>query len=198
MPRPPMNECKLFFFDCETGGLDPHTSDMLEVACIVTDPSGVIVEREYCKKVFPKKPVDPGAAKVNGYEPAIWEKEAIDIDQAMVEMLAMAKDAVFVSHNATFDWPFFEMAMRNRGAKWPGDYHRLCTVTMASPMIRAGILTNVKLVDLTKHFEIQHANAHTALADVRACREVFLKLSAIADPAFQTYKEATCKIANLG
>jgi hypothetical protein len=62
MQKKAINECNLFFFDCETGGLDPNVASMIEVACVVTDPTGENVIHEYCAKVKPLKPVHPIAA----------------------------------------------------------------------------------------------------------------------------------------
>lgn len=189
--RLPLTDHKLFFFDCETGGLDPSTVDMIEVACVVTDPSGQNVLEEYEAKVFPKRPVDPGAARVNGYTAEKWATSAVELDHAMVKMLELARDSIFVAHNAPFDWGFFGSAMARRGQRWPGDYHRICTVAMAMPLLKFNIVPNVKLESLTAHFGVTHENAHTALGDARACRGVYLKLMDIYAPGLQAHKLAS-------
>lgn len=188
-PRPSLRECNLFFFDCETGGLDPNRCDMLEVAAVVTDPSGQTVIEEYSAKVLPKLPVDPKAAEVNGYTVEKWAEEAIELDLAMYKMIAMAKNSIFVAHNAPFDWGFFQMAMAKRYQKWPGDYHRVDTVALAWPLLVGGLVNNVKLEALVKFFGITHENAHTALADVRACRDVYLRLMSIYGPAMAAMQQ---------
>ncbi len=179
----------LFFFDCETGGLSAVVADMIEVACIRTDPTGTKVIDEYCAKVFPKKPVDPIAAKINGYSEAKWAAEAIELDIAMPKMLAMAQNAIFSAHNAPFDWAFFETAMIKRQQRWRSDYHKYDTASLAMPLLRHGLVPNLKLVTLTAYFGIEHENAHSAMADVRACQQLFLRLMAITDPAFEVFGE---------
>lgn len=185
MPRPALKDHNLFFFDSETGGLNPIQADMVEVAVVLTDPSGETVLEEYTAKVFPKKPVDPKAAAVNGYTQEKWAAEAVDLDEAMFRMLGMARNAVFVAHNAPFDWSFFEAAMVARYQKWPGDYHKSDTIALAWPLLVAGIVSNVKLATLSQHFGVPHENAHTALADARACRGVYCKLMALYKSLFQ-------------
>jgi DNA polymerase III epsilon subunit-like protein len=180
-----MKDCNLFFFDCETGGLNPAVADMVEVACIVTDPSGQLVLNEYSAKVIPKKPVDAGAARINGYTTEKWAAEAIDLDIAMVKMLGLGRDAVFVAHNTPFDWSFFEMAMAQRSQRWNGDYHKIDTVALATPLLKAGHVPNLKLVTLSAHFGIEH-EAHRAMGDARACREVYLKLMEMYASVFPT------------
>lgn len=184
MPRLPLREHKLFFFDCETGGLDPRLVDMVEVACVVTDFSGKNVLAEYSAKVFPKKPVDPRAAEVNGYTREKWATEAIELDVAMVKMLEKARDCVFCAHNAPFDWGFFSTAMAARGQRWRGDYHKIDTVALATPLLMAGTVPDLKLGTLTKHFGIPHENAHSAQVDVRACHQLFCKLMEMYEPLF--------------
>lgn len=182
-----LKEYNLFFFDSETGGLNAIEADMVEVAAVLTDPSGRTILGEYEAKVFPKKPVGPKAAAVNGYTVEKWAAEAIELDLAMPKLLQMAHNAIFTAHNAPFDWAFFEAAMVKRFQRWPSDYHKYDTVAMATPLLRHGIVPNLKLETLTAHFEIEHKNAHTALADVHACRNLYLKLNEILDPVFEKY-----------
>lgn len=185
MARPSFKDCNLFFFDCETGGLDPRVADCVEVACIVTDATGRDIRGEYSAKVNPKLPVDPGAARVNGYNAEKWAAEgAIEMDEAMFRMLTLARDAVFVAHNAPFDWGFFQMAMSLRSQRWPGDYHRICTVALSVPLLQAGRVTNLKLNSIAEHFGVPHEGQHTAMGDVAACRGVYLKLSELYAPLF--------------
>lgn len=185
-PRPPIGELNLFFFDCETGGLSPAQADMLEVACLVTDPTGQTILDEYSTKVFPQRPVDPQAAAVNGYTQEKWASEAVQLDEAMFKMLRMARNALFTAHNAPFDWGFFEHAMAKRAMRWPSDYHRIDTVALALPLLRTKAVPNLKLATLTHYFNVPHEDAHTALSDARACRGVYLKLMELYAPLFET------------
>lgn len=184
-PRPAtLREYDLFFFDCETGGLNPFEADMVEVACIRTDPTGTKVLDVYEAKVIPKKPVHPRAAEVNGYTAEKWAAAgAVELDLPMQKMVQMARNAIFTAHNAAFDWMFFENALQTRLMRWPSDYHRYCTVTLAMPLLRHGIVPNVKLSTLMKHFGIDPGVAHEALSDVRSCQQVFVKLMEIYDAA---------------
>jgi DNA polymerase-3 subunit epsilon len=172
----PLYEHKLFFFDCETGGLEPHEADMVEVAVVLTDPSGEQVLKEFCAKVFPKKPVHPKAAAVNGYTVEKWAQEAVDLDGPMIEMLSMAREAVFVSHNTPFDWGFFSAAMAQRQQRWPSNYHKIDTVAMSMPLLKFGRVNNLKLETLVPYFGFRQEDAHTALSDARDCRKVYLEL----------------------
>ena len=176
MARLHLNAHNLFFFDCETGGLSPAEADMVEVAVVLTDPTGHNVLSEFCAKVHPKKPVHPKAAAVNGYTQEKWAQEAVELDGPMIKMLEMARDSIFVSHNTPFDWGFFSTAMAHRQQRWPGDYHKIDTVALATPLLKFGRVVDVKLATLVSHFGFHQDAAHTALSDARDCRKVYLKL----------------------
>lgn len=184
MPFLPLNDHKLFFFDCETGGLNHATVDMTEVACVVTDPTGGIVLTEYSARVFPKRPVEPDAARINGYSQEKWASEAVDLDVAMVKLLERAKDSLFCSHNTPFDWGFLSDAMAERGARWRGDYHKIDTVALATPLLKAGKVPNLKLATLCNYFGVDQGEPHRALSDARACHGIYLKLMDVYKPLF--------------
>jgi DNA polymerase-3 subunit epsilon len=185
-PRLPIAEHNLFFFDAETGGLDAATSDMVEVACIRTDPTGKNVLGEYVTKVFPERPVDPKAAAINGYNPEKWATEAIRLYDAMPRLHLLSRNTLFVSHNVAFDWQFYANGLKVwNGARWPGDYHKVCTVNLAMPLLLAGKVENLKLGTLAAHFGVKHEDAHSALGDVRACRGVYLALMEYYAPLFR-------------
>jgi len=182
-PRPSVGELNLFFFDCETGGLSPVQADMIEVACLVTDPTGLTVLGEYNAKIRPERAVESGAAAVNGYTQEKWAT-AEPLNGPMIHLLKLARNTLFTAHNAPFDWGFFEHAMNKLAMRWPSDYHRIDTVALAFPLLRMQKVPNLKLVTLAHYFNIPYENAHTAFADVRACRSVYLKLMEIYAPFF--------------
>ena len=156
MPRPAFNEMNLFFFDSETSGLNPYRHEMIEVAYLITDATGKKVIKEYSAKVMPTKPVEPDAAAINGYTPEVWAKEAIPIDHAITDMLAVARDTMLVGQNIYFDWSFLEVALIKRGARWPGSYYKIDTAALAIPLVRAGIIPNIKLSTLSNFFKVPH------------------------------------------
>lgn len=179
-----MREYDLFFFDCETGGLHPFQADIIEVACIRTDPTGLNILEEYHTKVLPVRPVQERSAQINGYTREKWAAEgAIDLGVAMVKMLQMARNALFTAHNAPFDWGFFEYAMQQRYMRWASDYHKNCTMALSMPLLRNGLVPNVKLATMASYFNVDPGKAHEALSDAHTCRGVFIKLMEIYDAA---------------
>lgn len=173
----------ILFFDCETGGLDPRQASIIEVACVLTSPAGIVLN-EYTTKVVPTKPVHPRAAAVNGYSPEKWTA-AVSLAEAIGCVIDYSRDALFAAHNAPFDWAFLQDAMGSVGARWRGGYHKIDTVALAMPLLMGGHVPDLKLSTLVRHFGIDPGKAHTALSDARACRWVFLKLMERYDPLFR-------------
>jgi DNA polymerase III epsilon subunit-like protein len=188
--RPAARDCDLMFFDVETGGLDPDRHDIIDIACVRTDPTGKTVLDEYSSRIIPVRPVDAAAARVNGYTAEKWAAGAVPLNTAMVHVLKVARDCLFTAHNVSFDWSFLEAAMKECQQRWPSTYHKIDTVALAMPMLRAGLVENVKLTTLTKFFGIEHTDAHSALSDARACREVFLRLDSVYGPAIKSLSSA--------
>lgn len=193
MPRPALMDHNLLFLDFETGGLLPTVADVVEVACILTDPSGKTVLAEYVAKTFPQKPVASEAAAINGYSVEKWASEAIPMNHALVKVLTLAKDTMMACHNTPFDKSFLDMAIATHKMRWPGSYHTLDTVSLAMPLLRAGLVPNVKLATMTAFFGIPHEDAHTAMSDARACRALYLRLMEIYGPGIA----ALAKIADI-
>lgn len=190
MERPALKDHNLLFLDFETGGLHPSTHDPVEVAVVLTDPSGRTVLAEYEAKVIPTRPVDPKAAAVNGYSMEKWSAaNAIPLEQALVKVLGLARDAMLTCHNTPFDKSFLEYAIAKHQMRWPSTYHSNDTMALAAPLRNMGLVDNVRLETLASYFGIAHDNAHTAMSDVRACREVYLRLMEIYQPAVQAYAQ---------
>jgi len=191
MSRPAVKDCNILFLDFETGGLSARHHDIVEAAYILTDPTGRSVMDEWSSKVVPNRPVEPGAAKVNGYNAEKWAAEgAISVDAAMVKILGAARDSMLACHNVPFDKSFLDAAMAARAQRWPGSYHSIDTCSLAIPLLKAGLVPNIKLTTLTAYFDIEHAEAHSALSDARACRQVFLKLMGIYGPGVEKLVKA--------
>lgn len=174
--RPAIKDCNLLFFDCETSGLSPVEHEIIEMGCILTDSTGRDILKEYSAKILPTKPVSKEAADLNGYTAEKWAGEAISLSTAMREFLVLAKDATLVAHNAPFDWSFLAAAMQQLAQKFTGYYHKADTVALAWPLLKAGRVPNVKLETLSAFFSIDNEAAHTAMSDVKTCREIYLKL----------------------
>jgi DNA polymerase-3 subunit epsilon len=186
-PLPHVKDANILFLDTETGGLSAARTDIIEIGCVLTDPSGRDVIEEWETKVVPTRPVEPDAARINGYVAEKWAAEGVPLATAMAKVLAMAKGAVMCCHNAPFDKGFLDAALSTCRQRWTGRYHTLCTVSLAQPFLRRGLVADVKLETLARYFGVGHSDAHRALPDAKTCREVYLKMQDILEPAIDAY-----------
>jgi DNA polymerase-3 subunit epsilon len=186
-PAPSMRNgaCDLVFVDVETGGLSPDTSDIIEIAAIRRRPDGTQVGR-YEARVLPARQPEAQAARVNGYDAATWE--GLDIEAALRMMLTVLRldrsgdgenqHVVMVGHNVSFDEKFVRAAFDKCGIKWPFDYHKIDTVSLAWPLFAAGKINRLKLEAVCDYYGISNAGAHGAMVDVERCMAVYDRLMA--------------------
>ena len=186
-PLPAVKDANILFLDFETGGLSPRTTDVIEVGCVLTDPTGRTVLEEFEARVVPTRPVEPDAARINGYNAEKWAAEGVPLLTAMTRVLQLATGAVMCCHNAPFDKAFLDASLVTTRQRWTGRYHTYCTVALATPLLRRGMVENTKLDTLARFFGVDQGEPHRAISDARACRGVFLKLADICDPAIEAY-----------
>ncbi len=188
------------FFDTETTGLpnfnneltDPSQPHIVQLACLLTDETG----REM---ITFKSPIIPEgftideagrAFEVNKISNQIARDYGITMRQALA-MFKMfeSKATLKVAHNYRFDGFLLKAAHARQGMEpIAPPIEKFCTMKAitdilklppTSAMVAAGF-DKPKSAKLSEAYEYctgkQHDNAHDALADVRACKEVFFWL----------------------
>lgn len=172
------------FTDTETTGLDPIKDEIIQIAAIKVlhhpeDPS-VVVRLQNCTmemKIKPTKPVPPEVAKINGYDPEVWEREAVSLEEAMAKYRDFVTWTNFGGQNPAFDKAFISEAFRKCGLEWPRlqGYRLIATEMLAWPLLLAGKIPNVKQETLVRYFDIGE-QTHDALSDVDQCVEIYTRL----------------------
>ncbi len=170
----------LAFVDIETTGLSPETAEIIELGVVLTKlKDGVLTVTDTLDlKIHPAhiETADPQALRVNGYNEADW-LFAIPLADAMKTFAELTEGAVFVAHNAMFDYSFIDAAFKQTGIENKLYFQKVDTLSVAF-----GVLHNnddmgkLSLRALCEKFEIQNAKAHSAFADAYATYEVFKKL----------------------
>lgn len=164
--------------DVETTGLDPRDHEIIEIG-IVECTSLLQVVKTYEAKVFPKhiETADPIALKINGYDPEVWAKEAIPLEQALAEVIPLLEDNQPVGHNIGFDLGFLRAAFESCGIypkKRPQDkqeretfwhYKKVDTMSLAAPMERAGMIQSSALKHVAAALGIHNPHPHRAMSD---------------------------------
>ena len=163
------------FVDIETTGLSPKKHEIIEFAALKHYPEDDTVEFLELK-IKPEhiESASPKALEINGYTERAWEN-AVPMDQAITQIVSFLKGSVIIGHNLRFDTDFIKVAAkRHNAARIPFftiDTLELCREHLADMGLRKFSLTSV-----CNFLGISNQGAHTALADVVRCKEVFDKL----------------------
>jgi DNA polymerase III epsilon subunit-like protein len=171
------------FVDTETTGLDPYEDDVIQIAVLkMVHPAGSyllhpIEGGEMEIKVFPRKPVPPEVAAINGYSEEVWAKEAVTPDVAMLKFLKFIEWTNFGGQNPAFDNAFLKEAAKRCKLPWPKmqGYRLIATEMLAWPLLLNGKIPNVKQETLVRYLGIGE-QTHDALDDVRQCAQIYGKL----------------------
>jgi DNA polymerase-3 subunit epsilon len=184
----------IFFFDTETGGLDPKRHDILQASWIIEKNGAVIVERVFDVKPDPCSDICMAALEVNNFsiERMMAGKERVMVLEILRQDVAAAvgggKALYPCGHNVRFDVDFLHALAQKGSETWWLNFSpqtqyimlkkQLCTLSMCHILDYRGLLSlqDYKLVSICKHLGIENINAHDALSDVRATRELFHRL----------------------
>lgn len=178
-----MRKHNLAFVDIETTGLDRRKHEIIELGLVLVKQLGeegrefeVIGEYEYKIKPEHIETADPQSLKINGYDEGQWIF-ASSLADAMRDFAAKTKDAIFVAHNITFDYPFIEEAMQKVGVEDQMFYPKIDTISLAYAKLHKNLKAEkFRLQKLCEFFGVQNPKAHTALADAQTLFEVYKHL----------------------
>lgn len=183
----------IVFFDLETGGTDPRRHPIVQLAAIAVDPEDDMRELETLevKLRFDPAAADPEALRVNGHDPGVWAREAVEPSEAMkafsdllrrhatVQMVSRRTGrpysvARLAGHNAAaFDKPFIDEWYRAAGEFLPAhprvlDTHHLALWAHALHPEGAAPQSTALGEMIRLHNLAREGAAHEALSDVRA------------------------------
>lgn len=185
--------------DTETTGFllrgQPHTHPgqphLVQLGVILLTDEG----RELASADLTVRPdgwaIPDAAAKVHGIttEIALASGVPLAVACAVYTNLRARADLV-VAHNWEFDREILAVAVHRTGRKpaHPGPAEWACTMQMASPVLALPPTNAMKAAGFTKHkppnlgeayrflFDEELLNAHSAMADARACARVYFEL----------------------
>jgi len=170
------------FWDTETTGIPSRTlplSDesqprILSLAAILTDDEGNIVESMDTLIYHPGLEIPEFITKINGITQADCEARGIPIAEALVRYNDMkSRSHTRVAHNISFDKQMIARETLALGLEHQ-PYHgeSFCTVKMCKTIGLPGKLGEAYKALFGREME----NAHTAMGDVLACKEIFFKV----------------------
>ncbi len=153
---PPTDD--IAFIDTETGGLDPWKHDVIEVAVIRVDARTLAEKARFASRVRPTLPVNPSAAKINGY--------SVD-------------DARWAGSNPGFDRRFLDAACKRADLRplAPSTFRMIDVSAMVEPMPYAGLMPRSGLDEIRAFLGMPTPkNAHRAESDADDALEAYRRL----------------------
>ena len=157
--------------DLETTGGSPATDAITEVGAVCYRGG----ERlgTFGSLVDPRQPIPPYVARLTGISDAMVSG-APPIEHVLPSLLEFLRGAVFVAHNASFDFGFVNANLR-RLEYPPLEGPPVCTAKLARRVVWPDV-PNVRLQTLARYFRTRVQPSHRALADAEATGEVFAGL----------------------
>jgi DNA polymerase-3 subunit epsilon len=171
------------FFDTETTGFKHGTfiPEIVQIGALLQDTETKRVLAEFNMMVLTKLPIPDEVVAIHGISDALCQ--AFGTSPAIADnmfALMAAKADVLVAHNIAFDigiiadaWDISPAIIATK--------KQFCIMlncaTFDMPRKHAGRRQYTKLADAYKYFYGEDfSNAHDAMADVRACRDVYFKI----------------------
>ena len=160
-------EQKYCVIDIETNGSKPGTSQVIEIGAVMVQNGKVIDRYEtFVECAFLPEYI----SKITGIEPedligAPTRKEAL------IGLRHFMEDAIFVAHNATFDYGFLTASFERFGLGNIGN-PKLCTIELAKRTFESERYGLAYLIDF---LEIETATHHRAFSDAVCAAKVMEK-----------------------
>jgi len=151
--------------DVETSGLEPSNSRVIEIAILLVNSNGDVLE-EYATLI------NPGNGQVGPTFIHHITEEAVlsapTFKEVSGDILKRIENRIIVAHHAAFEDKFLAAEFKRAGIKLP-PLPALDTLWLARQVVD---LPNYKMQTVLQHYGVEEVDLHTALGDVRALNKV--------------------------
>ena len=158
---------KYCVIDIETNGAKPGTSQVIEIGAVMVQNGKIIEHLEtFVECAFLPEYI----SKITGIEP----EDLIGAPSrktALMQLKHFMKDAVFVAHNADFDYGFLDASFERFGLGNIGN-PKLCTIDLAKRTFES---ERYGLAYLIETLQIETATHHRAYSDALCAAKVMEK-----------------------
>ena len=181
---------KLLWLDTETTGLLPYKHDIIQMSGIVEIAGEVQEEFDYTLAPINIADIQQSALDINGRT----RHEILQFPDARQQLNNMCRlldkyvtrtakgdNFILAGYNVTFDQDFLKNLFKKTGTVGVQGYFAYkvfdvyTLVFMLTYLDKIPTLENMKLTTMCAHFNIA-LDAHDSMNDIRATRELFLKL----------------------
>lgn len=155
--------------DVETTGMDPVTDRITEIAMMKI--RGAALQDEFSTLINPLIPIPEFITRLTGIDDLMVQDAppAREVAPYIAEFLG---DAIFVAHNAPFDWGFIRHTLRRERDIEPRNL-QLCTVRLSRRILPS--LPSKSLDPVTRALNIRIPERHRASGDAYATALVLIK-----------------------
>ena len=157
--------------DVEATGTRPWAGDRITEIAVVAVRGGVVADT-FETLVNPERPIPPFVTRLTRIT---WDmvKHAPRFGDICEEVVRALDGAIFVAHNAQFDWRFVTTEVqRATGRQLQGN--RLCTVRLARKLLPQ--LRSRRLDSLAMHYGVTITARHRAGGDAVATAKILVRL----------------------
>lgn len=178
---------KKVFIDVETTGLSYQKHSVIQVAGIIMDGNKFLQDFNYTMQPDWNKQIDPRALQVNGRTTdelkgfdgprKAWGEVKEDLSQ-YIDPYDTQDKAFFIAYNSQFDYGFVRSAWRQYVGSYFNSFFwttHICAKHLAAYYLqnKRSQMVDFKLSTVCKTLGINLENAHDAMADCIALREVY-------------------------
>jgi len=165
-----IEDAKFVICDVETTGLSPVYDRIIEIALIRVEKLKIV--DKFTTLVNPEIFIPPFITNLTG----IRNEDVFDapkFSDIVLKVRELLQDAIFVAHNASFDYKFILHSFLRENI-YPPQNPTLCTKLLARRIVTG--LESYGLKSLTEFFKIHNLKAHRAFGDALATTHLLLRL----------------------
>ena len=155
--------------DIETTGGNCKNGKIIEIAIIVIEDMKII--DSFSSLVNPEMPITPFVSKLTGITEEMTSN-APKFHEIADEIIQITDNAIFVGHNASFDYNYIVEEFAKLGYKF--SRKKLCTLSISKKLLPGQ--SSYSLGKLCKSLGIDINNRHRAFGDASATAELFMFL----------------------
>jgi DNA polymerase-3 subunit epsilon len=161
--------------DFETTGLNPETDRIVQLAAIIVNGEGEIVD-SFDTIVKPESPAEyqHGAEHIHGIS-IEQVSDGMPLRKALEQLWSINAGHVFTAHNAAFDLGFLHAESERVGIKGQVEVH-IDTLELSRRTTGADTSRRHNLFALCEHYGIERGQVHDAKSDATATAQLLMHL----------------------
>lgn len=161
--------------DFETTGLNPETDRIVQLAAVIVNGEGHIVD-SFDTIVKPESPAEyqHGAEHIHGIS-AEQVSSGMPLRQALEQLWSISAGNVFTAHNASFDLGFLHAESERVGIVGQVEIH-IDTLELSRRSAGTDTTRRHNLFALCEHYGIERDQVHDAKSDATATAQLLMHL----------------------